>query len=171
MLCLVVQLCLTLCDPMDCSLPGSSVHRDSPGKNTAVGFHALLQGIFPTQGSNLHLLHWLADSLPSEPPGKPKATIPQFKKKSLPAINSTDKAKMEAVALYLQPSGCGNTATLLDLFTWPLFQLDNCLAQNVNIHGQDGSRMWNLRRGQGKDSQFLLSNLLNQIIHSSHGEK
>ena len=57
MLCLVVQLCLTLCDPMDCSLPGSSVHRDSPGKNTAVGFHALLQCLFPIQGSNLGLPH------------------------------------------------------------------------------------------------------------------
>ena len=37
---------------MYCSLPGSSVHGDSPGKNTRVGCHALLQGIFPTQGSN-----------------------------------------------------------------------------------------------------------------------
>ena len=37
---------------MDCSLPGSSVHGDSPGKNTGVGCLALLQGIFPTQGSN-----------------------------------------------------------------------------------------------------------------------
>ena len=37
---------------MDWSLPGFSVHGDSPGKNTRVGFHALLQGIFPTQGSN-----------------------------------------------------------------------------------------------------------------------
>ena len=43
-LCLVAQSCLTLCDPMDCSLPGSSVHEDSPGKNTGVGCHALLQG-------------------------------------------------------------------------------------------------------------------------------
>ena len=51
-LCLVAQSCLTLCDPMDCSLPGSSVHGDSPGKNTGVGCQALLQGIFPTQGSN-----------------------------------------------------------------------------------------------------------------------
>ena len=32
--CLVIQSCLTLCDPMDCSPPGSSVHGDSPGKNT-----------------------------------------------------------------------------------------------------------------------------------------
>ena len=54
----VTQLCLTLCDPMDCSLSGSSVHGNSPGKNTGVGCHALLQGIFPTQGLNLGLLHY-----------------------------------------------------------------------------------------------------------------
>ena len=56
-LCLVVQSGPTLCDPMDCSPPGSSVHVDSPGKNTRVGHHALLWGIFPTQGSNPGLLH------------------------------------------------------------------------------------------------------------------
>ena len=56
-LCLVAQSCLTLCDPMDCSPPGSSVHGDSPGKITGVGDHALLQGIFPTQGLNPGLLH------------------------------------------------------------------------------------------------------------------
>jgi len=37
---------------MDCSPPGSSDHGDSPGKNTGMSSHALLQGIFPTQGSN-----------------------------------------------------------------------------------------------------------------------
>ena len=42
-----LQSCLTLCDAMDCSPPGSSIHRDSPGKNTGVSCHALLQGIFP----------------------------------------------------------------------------------------------------------------------------
>ena len=42
---------------MDCRSPGSSVHGDSPGKNTGVGCHALLQGIFPTQGSNAGLTH------------------------------------------------------------------------------------------------------------------
>ena len=56
-LCLVAPSCLTLCNPMDCSLPGSSVRGDSPGKNTAVGCHSLLQGIFPTQGSNPALPH------------------------------------------------------------------------------------------------------------------
>ena len=54
---LVAQSCPTLCNPMDCSLPGFSVHRDSPGKIIGVGCHALLQGIFPTQGSNLGLPH------------------------------------------------------------------------------------------------------------------
>ena len=52
----VAQSCLTLCDPMNCSQPGS-VHGDSPGKNTEIGCHALLQGIFPTQGSNPLLPH------------------------------------------------------------------------------------------------------------------
>ena len=57
-----------LCDPMDCSPPGSSVHGILPGKNTGVGWNALLQGIFLTQGwgSNsrlLRLLHWQAGSL------------------------------------------------------------------------------------------------------------
>ena len=51
-----LQSCPTLCDPMDCSPPGSSVPGDSPGKNTGVGCCALLQGIFLTQGSNLYLL-------------------------------------------------------------------------------------------------------------------
>ena len=45
------------CDPKDCSPPGCPVRGDSPGKNTGVGCHALLQGIFPTQGSNSGLSH------------------------------------------------------------------------------------------------------------------
>ena len=54
-----LQLCPTLCNPMDCSpqRTGSSVHGDSPGKNTGVGCHAFLQGIFPTQGLNSGLPH------------------------------------------------------------------------------------------------------------------
>ena len=57
MLCLVVQSCPTLCNPMDCSLSGSSVHGDSPGKNTGMGSLSLLQENFPTQESNRDLLH------------------------------------------------------------------------------------------------------------------
>ena len=80
---LVTQSCLTLCDPMNCSLPGSSVHGFPQEKmtlewvvipfsrgwerkwekmmkewnDTGVGCHSLLQGIFPTQGLNLGFLH------------------------------------------------------------------------------------------------------------------
>ena len=54
-----LQSCPALWDPMDCSPPGSSVHGNSPGKNTGVGSHALLQEIFTTQGSNSCLLWFL----------------------------------------------------------------------------------------------------------------
>ena len=53
----LVHSCSTLCNPMKCSLPGSSIHGDSPGKNTGVGCHALFQEIFLTQGSNPVLSH------------------------------------------------------------------------------------------------------------------
>ena len=61
-----LQFCPTLCDPVDCS-PRLLYPRDSPGKNTGLGCCFLLQGIFLTPGSNLHLLHllhWQAGSLP-----------------------------------------------------------------------------------------------------------
>ena len=62
---LVAQLCLTLCDPMDCSLPGSSVHGILQAK--ILECHALLQRIFPIQGLNPRLLHcrWILYHLAS----------------------------------------------------------------------------------------------------------
>ena len=48
----LLQSCQTLCNPTDCNPPGFSAHGDSSDKNTGVGCHALLQGIFQTQGSN-----------------------------------------------------------------------------------------------------------------------
>ena len=59
-----LQSCLTLCDPMECGPPGSSIHGIFPSKNTGVGCHFLLQDIFLTQGWNSHLLHWQVGSLP-----------------------------------------------------------------------------------------------------------
>ena len=53
---LVAQSCLILCNPMDCNLPGSSVHGILQAR-ILVGCHALLQGIFPIQGSNPGLLN------------------------------------------------------------------------------------------------------------------
>ena len=72
-LCLVTQSCPTLYDP-----PGSSFHRDSPGKNTGVDCRALLQGTFPIQGSNpylLCLLHCQVRSLLLMPIRKPKQIV------------------------------------------------------------------------------------------------
>ena len=70
-ICLFTQSCLTLCDSMDSSLPGSSVLGNSPGKNTGVVCHALIWRIFPSQGLNPSLLHSRWILLPSELPGKP----------------------------------------------------------------------------------------------------
>ena len=55
---LVTQSGPTLCNHMDCSPPGSSVHGDSPGRNTGVSSHALLQGIFLTQGLSRFFTIW-----------------------------------------------------------------------------------------------------------------
>ena len=66
-LCMCARSHSTLYNPIDSSLPGFSVPANSPGKDTEVGCHFLLQGIFLSQGLNpclLHLLHWQADSLP-----------------------------------------------------------------------------------------------------------
>ena len=79
-----IQLHVSACSAMFNSLQLNGLQPvgllcpwDSPGKNMAVGCHFLLQGIFPTQGSNPHLLcllHWQAGSLPVEPTGKPSYT-------------------------------------------------------------------------------------------------
>ena len=84
-----LQLCLTLCDPVDCCLLGSSVHGDFPSKSTGVGCHTLLQGIFPTQELNsrlLYLLHWQARSLSLAPPGKGPWNTNNIKIAILPQI-------------------------------------------------------------------------------------
>ena len=61
----LLQLCLTLCDPMDCILPGSSVHGILQARHWS-GLPCPPPGDLPTQGSNSHLLcllHWQADCL------------------------------------------------------------------------------------------------------------
>jgi len=70
----VAQSCLTLCDPMECSPSGSSVHGDSPGKNTGVGCHAPSPRDLRNPGTEpaSPLSPTLAGRLfTTEPPGKP----------------------------------------------------------------------------------------------------
>ena len=81
----LLQLCPTLCNPLDCSPPGSSVHRILQAR-TLVGCHALLQGIFLTQELNpclLYLLHLRMGSLPLAIPGKSWVSLTHLKMVSL----------------------------------------------------------------------------------------
>ena len=72
-LCLVAQQFPILCNSIDCILPGSSVHRDSPGRNTGVGHHALLQGNLPNPGTESRSPALQVGSLPAELPGEPRS--------------------------------------------------------------------------------------------------
>ena len=72
---LVTQSCPTLLQPHGLLPTTLLCSWNSPGKNTGVGCHSLLQGIFLTQGSNLVTPALQADSLPSEPLGKPPYPI------------------------------------------------------------------------------------------------
>ena len=83
---------------------------DSQGKNTGVGCRALLQGIFPTQGSNsclLCLLHWQACSLPLAPPGKPL---------SIPTLGQ----RPFSVVCVMFPKGYGGSSDFWKRKTLPL---------------------------------------------------
>ena len=76
--CWVTQLCLTLCDPMNSSQPGSSVHEIFQAIILRVDCYFLLQGILPIQGSNsclLHLLNWQVNSLPLHHPKSSKLVL------------------------------------------------------------------------------------------------
>ena len=74
------ELCPTLCNPKNYSPPGSSVHEILHPMDILqvriLKWVAMpsLQGIFLTQGSSLHLLHWQMGSLPLAPPGNPEAS-------------------------------------------------------------------------------------------------
>ena len=77
----LLQLCPTLCDTVDYTAHQVPRPWDFPGKNTGLGCHFLLQGTFPTQGLNSHLLsllHWQVDSLPLAQPGNPSPNKPYF---------------------------------------------------------------------------------------------
>ena len=62
--CICSKSCPTLLQPHELQLAGLLCLWDFPGKNTGTDFHFLLQVIFPSQRSNLRLLHWQVDSLP-----------------------------------------------------------------------------------------------------------
>ena len=83
-ICLVAQSCPTLCNPMECSPPGSSVHGDSPWgfsrQENRSGLPCLPPGDLPNPETELRSPALQVDSLPPEPPGKPiqYAYVPYF---------------------------------------------------------------------------------------------
>ena len=90
---LVAQSCLTLCDAMDCSLPGSSVHGILQARILGWVAISFSRGVFPARGLNPHLLHWQASSLPLShprspcppppPPNCPIITVPRKRAESV----------------------------------------------------------------------------------------
>ena len=83
------------------SLPGSSVHGDSPGKNTGEGCHFLLRGIFPTWELNpsvLSLLHWQASSLPLAP------VIPRAPPNGHSALSFTSRPAFQETRMTSHPN-------------------------------------------------------------------
>ena len=95
-----LQLCPVRCDPMDCS--SLLCPWDSLGKNTGVGCHALLRGIFPTQELNpclLLLLEWQVGSLALAPPG-----IPFNSSRSLQNLSSIQEGPGESASSGLSQS-------------------------------------------------------------------
>ena len=100
----VAESCPTVCDPMACSPPGSSVHGIFPGKNTGVGCHFLLWEIFPTQGLNLGLLHCRQTLYCLSHQGR-YACIPLFKPGKimthlfnlLRAVNEIERVKIDTI--------------------------------------------------------------------------
>ena len=110
---LVAKSCLTLCHPTDCSLPGFPVHGISQARITEVDCHFLLQGIFPTQGSNPHLLHC------------GQILYPWATKEDLLGDLKLKKKNFVSIKNYLSPSQSFNQLCVEVFFSWALLCL-NC---------------------------------------------
>ena len=105
--CLVFQSCLTLHDPIDCSLPGSSVHGASPGRNTGVGCHSLFHRIFQNQGSNscLLLCRWILYNLSHREAPKIKGNDAKQNVRCRKKLGASKTVKITLVVLSLMYVG------------------------------------------------------------------
>ena len=111
--CLASQSCPTLCNPMDCSPPGSSVHGIFPGRNMGVGCHFLLQGIFPA-----HISCIAGRFFTAEPPGKPRSEPPAQTSRSCSVLHpGLERALPPRGAWTVGPSAPAS---------WPLTSVCNC---------------------------------------------
>ena len=152
--CVCVHSCVTVCDSMDNSLPGSSVHGISQEKLLRVGCHFLLQGIFPTQGSNprlLCLLHWQAGSLPLASPFQ-LPNISLYSMESRPGV-----AHLQGRGIHVQ-----SELSILEFWIIPSFLSSK---SDRHLHsGAPGSLMlpYSMKEAPGRSlaPSFLLSPIL-----------
>ena len=106
-------------------LPGFSVHGIFSVKNTGVGHHFLLQGIFLIQGLNLCLLHWQADSLPLS-----DLALGHLPSKSPASSGSPrDRGLLEGKIDYLYRGNPGK----IRLLPWDQIQYDRCPGKTGNF--------------------------------------
>ena len=117
---------------MDCSPPDSFCPWDFPGKNAGVGSHFPLQGIFPTQGSNPHLLHWQAGSLPLSHLGCPNFSGGKYLKQIL--SHELESPTLEATVSNCLATCCGillsgHHIILLSTQCWSV-----CMSNETGIH-------------------------------------
>ena len=97
-----LQLCPSLCDPMN--VAARICPWDSPGENTGVGCHALLQHIFLTQGWNPHLwglLYWRVGSLPLAPTGKKPLNVGTLSQSSTRLSSDTGAKCLHVLGRFL----------------------------------------------------------------------
>ena len=112
MLCLVAQSCLTLCDSMDYSLPSSSVHGDSPGKNTGLGCYPPPEDL-PNPGVEPSSPTLQADSWPAESRGKPT----KHGRNLFSLSSGGQESKMK---VWAGPSSLWGVGEAPSCFLWPL---------------------------------------------------
>ena len=131
--CLVAKLCLALLPPENCSLLGSSVHGILQARILEWVAISFVQGIFPTQGSNPHLLHWQADSLPLSQQGSLRDTCDSVRSRRL--------QRLFALGLYLEVL-CPFISLLHQASFYPVITSLGCLPCLSHVSATFSSGAW-----------------------------
>ena len=130
----LTQSCPALCSPMDNGPLGSSVSGDSPGKNTRVGCHALFQGIFPTQGLNLRLLHCRWVLYPLGHLGNPNPTPKNPNSNRAPKDPNKRESLLKGGWISLQSKGLSRVFSITTVQKHEFFSTQPSSQSNSHIH-------------------------------------
>ena len=100
-----LQSCPTLCNPLDCDPPASSVQGILQARIPETGCHALLQENLPNAGmepASLYLLPWQESSLPLAPPGNPSVCLVSPNLQTICFLETSTHQTTASVRLFLQ---------------------------------------------------------------------